>query len=302
MSITVQLEQGLFGLTNIPQVLVPLGTSTNELINGPWIAQPIRATSDGAIVTQNFGPGLTALTTLDNDDFGSYTPASGDISELMQSIVRGFDADDQDNYRLIAALNPNFVFETDQYVLGTAACVYGIDNTGGFTGPVVADNDYATSDAITQFTSSARRLLATGAFQLAYNDKGSSSTSWDRWRNNTNISVLPSAARTTSQLVSLENFNHRGVAVIIDITLIPGAAPSLTVNINGQAPQSGKKYALLSSIALTVVGVTVLTVYPGLIAVANQDANNILPRFWEVEVLAGNANSVTYQVEANLVL
>lgn len=116
------------------------------------------------------------------------------------------------------------------------------------------------------------------------------------------ITILPSAARTTSQdSGNLDNkVNGRGVRVVVDVTATPGSAPSLVVTVQGRDPLSGKVYTLLASAAITAVGTTVLTVYPGLTAAANVTANNVLPAVWKVIVTAGNSNAATYSVGAEI--
>ena len=125
-------------------------------------------------------------------------------------------------------------------------------------------------------------------------------TTWDRQRNNTELTLLASAARTvTTDSADQTNFNGRGIHVVVDITA--GAVLSLVVTIQGKDPVSGKYYTLLASAALTGVSTTVLRVYPALLAVANTIANDIVPRTWRVDVAAGNATSATYSVGAIVV-
>lgn len=112
------------------------------------------------------------------------------------------------------------------------------------------------------------------------------------------ITVLPSEARTTAQTSEdFENMDNRGLKLVIDVTAI-GTAPSLTVTIQGKDHVSGKYYDILASVALTVAGTTVLTVYPDSTAAANVTKNDVIPRLWRVSVAAGNADSATYSIGA----
>ena len=77
---------------------------------------------------------------------------------------------------------------------------------------------------------------------------------------------------------------------------------SITVSIQEKDPTSGKYTSLLDSIALTTNATTILTVYPGLTAVANVTATQVLPRDWRIVVTANNANSITYSVGYALIL
>jgi len=111
--------------------------------------------------------------------------------------------------------------------------------------------------------------------------------------------VLPSAARTvTPTTTDIVNGTCRGVQVILDLTAFTTAA-SLTVIIEGKDPTSGKYYTLLQSAAITSVSTTVLRVYPGLTAAANQVASDSIPRTFRVRVTHGNGNSHTYSCAAS---
>lgn len=113
--------------------------------------------------------------------------------------------------------------------------------------------------------------------------------------------ILPSAARTATVIgADQKNDVHRGILVAVDVTAVPGVAPSLVVTIEGKDRESGKYFTLLTSAAITAVGTVLLRVYPGLTPVANLTASDLLPTFWRVSVAAGNANSATYSVGATL--
>lgn len=95
------------------------------------------------------------------------------------------------------------------------------------------------------------------------------------------------------------NVNARGVTVVVDITAITGTGPTYTVTIEGKDPVSGKYFTLLASAALSAVGTTVLTVYPGCAAAANSVANLPLPRTWRVrDTIGGTTPAVTATVSA----
>lgn len=132
--------------------------------------------------------------------------------------------------------------------------------------------------------------------QLVYNG-----STYDRRRNNHEVTVFASAARTTLQNSSdLVNYNGRGVIVVIDVTAIADS-PSLTVTIKGKDTLSGKYYTLLASAAIATVSTTVLMVYPGVTVAANAAASAPLPRIWRVEVAVGDADSATYSIGANYI-
>lgn len=127
-------------------------------------------------------------------------------------------------------------------------------------------------------------------------------TTVDRERGNTEITVLASAARTTTQTQADQtNYNHRGIMVILDMTEA-AASPSVTLEIDAKDPASGAYKSLLTGAAVTTVSTNIYTVYPGAPATANVSANSPLPRTWRIKVTANNANSGTYSVGASLIV
>ncbi len=126
--------------------------------------------------------------------------------------------------------------------------------------------------------------------------------SWDFQRNNLdNITLLASAARTTTQTVADQtNYNARGIVVVLDMTVV--GTGSVTLEIDAKDPVSGKYYAVLTGAAVTTNSTNVYTVYPGNTVTANVSASTVLPRTWRVKVTANNANSATYSVGAMLIL
>jgi hypothetical protein len=82
----------------------------------------------------------------------------------------------------------------------------------------------------------------------------------------------------------MPDIHYRGVIVVVTIDAIT-AGDSWTVSIVGYDPTSQWYYPLLTSVPLTQVGHTVLTVYPGIVAVPNVAANSPVPNsnFWSVQ-------------------
>ncbi|KKN68670.1 hypothetical protein LCGC14_0448610 [marine sediment metagenome] len=115
---------------------------------------------------------------------------------------------------------------------------------------------------------------------------------------NKDITLLASAART-AETESDEQTNTRGkgLHVIIDVTVDPATA-SITPKIQGKDPASGKWYDILVGIAITATGMTVLKVYPGIVAVANAAASDILPAHWRFQMAVADTDSMTYSVGA----
>lgn len=112
--------------------------------------------------------------------------------------------------------------------------------------------------------------------------------------------LLASAARTASvDTADQANMGARGIEVIVDATAA-AATPSVVFTLQGKDLTSGKYYTILASAAITGTGTTVMRVFPGATAAANTVANAQLPAVWRVSVAAGDADSLTYSVGANL--
>jgi len=125
---------------------------------------------------------------------------------------------------------------------------------------------------------------------------------FDRQRNNTEVTLLASAARTASvNSADFTNFNAKGAHFVIDVSLDPASA-SITVTIEGKDPLSGEYYDILVSAAIDSTGITILKVYPGISTLANGAASDILPRTFRVKVAAVDTDSLTYSIAALLVV
>jgi hypothetical protein len=119
---------------------------------------------------------------------------------------------------------------------------------------------------------------------------------------NREIIVFASAARTASaNSADLLNPYGRGVVVTIDATA-SSATPSVVFTIKGKSTLGSDYYTILTSAAITGAGTTVLRVYPGLTAGANVTVSDVMPAVWRVEAVAGDSDSLTYSVSANLIL
>lgn len=161
-------------------------------------------------------------------------------------------------------------------------------------------------------------LLAVGGFEVNDTDNVGTTTfgsiksnsvnflfngnSFDRERNNTNETLLASAARTAAvNSADFVNYNARGIHVITDISALT-ATGQITVTLEGKDPISGNYYDLLIGATLTATGTSVLKLYPGITASANASASDILPRDFRVSVAVANAVSITYSIAGVLVV
>lgn len=112
---------------------------------------------------------------------------------------------------------------------------------------------------------------------------------------NRNATVLASESRTTTQVgTDIQNYRHRGISVTLDMTAV--GTGSVTLTIEGKDTASGKYYTLLAGAAVTTNVTNTYKVYPGLTAVANAVANDVVPRTFRISVTANNANAATYSV------
>jgi hypothetical protein len=141
--------------------------------------------------------------------------------------------------------------------------------------------------------------IAVGALGMALNGAGNS----DRLRNNTDLQLLATGAKTTAQQSADQiNFNGRGVRVVLNVTVASGTG-GLQVQIQGKDSISGNYYQLNATpAAVTTTGTFVYDLYAGnLSAAANgitQVTMALLSRTWRVNVAVGDASSYTYSVSA----
>jgi hypothetical protein len=139
-----------------------------------------------------------------------------------------------------------------------------------------------------------------GAAGLLYNG-----TSLDLQRNNQSAVVaIASGARTSTQTFNFTNYNARGIALCLSVT---AKAVATTLNIHVMENGSGNALTLASSGALAatagqnslfvvcpgVVSADFSTSYTTSVAVAKAVP---LPRQVRVDVVPGDANSVTYSL------
>jgi hypothetical protein len=127
------------------------------------------------------------------------------------------------------------------------------------------------------------------------------STTFFRQRGNLDAVGLASAARTAVINTSpILNYNHRGVKVGINITA--AGTGTLTFTIKGLESIGGAYYTMLASAAQSGTGLVILTVYPGVAAVANVSANDVLPKTFRVEVTGSDGSSWTYSISVVTIL
>jgi hypothetical protein len=87
-----------------------------------------------------------------------------------------------------------------------------------------------------------------------------------------------------------------GILVALDVTLVPGV-DTVQLVIERKFALSGKYVQVLAAAARAGTGTDVLTVYPGVAAVANVSANDALSDIYRVRVIHSAATNFTYSVE-----
>ena len=105
--------------------------------------------------------------------------------------------------------------------------------------------------------------------------------------------VFASAARTATLSATMPCEATEGL-FFIDATAA-SATPSVVFTIIGVSP-SGTEYTILTSAAITGVGLTVLRISPQLTASANVIAKDMLPAAIKVTATHSDADSITYSV------
>lgn len=114
--------------------------------------------------------------------------------------------------------------------------------------------------------------------------------------------ILASAARTATPTVDTFHVSGdaRGLILIIDATAVT-ATPSVVFTVLGVDPVSGKTWTILASAAVATVSTVVLRVHPELTASANLIAKDVVPSYFTVSAVHGDADSITYSVAAQVV-
>lgn len=128
---------------------------------------------------------------------------------------------------------------------------------------------------------------------------------WDRQRANTDLTLLASAARTTTTASPDQiNYNGRGVVVFLNITAVPGV-DTLQVNVQAKDPVSGVYSTFAQGPTIATTGFQYITVYPGAATAGSFLAYTSvqpLPRTWRVNIGHSAATSFTYSVGASVIL
>jgi hypothetical protein len=195
-------------------------------------------------------------------------------------------------------------------VAGSPVLVAGSDGTNAQTllttnegvlvfGQTITGSDGDTNSIAQPFISStASRKLAVAGFLF-------NGTLWDRERNNEEVTLLASAARTAqTDSTDQVNYNARGVMIILDIT-VDAASVGLTPSILMKDPVSGKDVTIwTAAAAATAVGTDIYLIYPGVLAAdfnGTEAVSIALPRTWVLRIAVADADEATYSVGASYI-
>ena len=130
-------------------------------------------------------------------------------------------------------------------------------------------------------------------------------STWDRERNNEEVTLLASAARTAqTDSTDQVNYNAKGVMIILDIT-VDAASVGLTPSILMKDPVSGKDVTIwTAAAAATLVGTDIYLIYPGVLAAdfnGTEAVSIALPRTWVLRIAVADADEATYSVGASYI-
>lgn len=120
-------------------------------------------------------------------------------------------------------------------------------------------------------------------------------SSWDRQRGNTTQALIAAGTASTQSNKAITNYNARSLAVIINVTVATVA--TLVLTITGTTA-SGYTYTILTGASLVSTGTTVYRVAPGLTAVTNLTASDLVPR--NILVTVTITGTVAYGVDYEL--
>jgi hypothetical protein len=100
--------------------------------------------------------------------------------------------------------------------------------------------------------------------------------------NNDIASVISASSPGSTAATSAVQINPYGRGIKLQINCSSYTSGSFTVTLSGVI--NGTAYTILTSAALSAAAVTILTVYPGLTAVANVTATDVLPSQWKITI------------------
>lgn len=151
----------------------------------------------------------------------------------------------------------------------------------------------------------------TSRFEVMSRNTGYNETSFDRWRNNTEATILASAVRTaTTNGPDQTNYNARGVMLILNVS-VEAATETLSVKIQAKDSISGNyadfiDFGVVYNATTMAPGAFVAIAYPGLLTAdlisGAVGKSTPLPRVWRPVVTHSSSGSWTYSLSGEVIL
>lgn len=139
-----------------------------------------------------------------------------------------------------------------------------------------------------------------GSAKLGFNG-----TTWDRWRNNEEVTLLASAVRSSTTVSSDQtNYNAKGVIIFMHVSVVPGT-DTVQIIIEGKDPVSGNYDAVFFGQLTSGVSQVLELVYPGATdsdGAVGQTNDIPLPRTWRVDITHIGSGNFTYSVGASYIV
>jgi len=138
---------------------------------------------------------------------------------------------------------------------------------------------------------------------------GFNETTWDEWRNNTEITIFASALRSEGTVNSsdITNHNAKGGVFILDYTAEAGTNPVLDLKLQWKDESVSDTYFDVPGAAFSQAGsvsTDSLVVYPGVAETANESVSDVLSRTFRVVSTVGGADfpTVTFSLGCQLIV
>lgn len=96
-----------------------------------------------------------------------------------------------------------------------------------------------------------------------------------------------------------ENLFNVGILLFVRVLAV---TTTLTVTIHARDEESGVFAPLLVSPAIAAPGNSLMTVYPGVEVIVNQQASNVLPVSWLVQAFVSGVGTADFIIGANLIV
>lgn len=173
----------------------------------------------------------------------------------------------------------------------TVARLYGLDRAT----ETDFDRLQTDDDAVEASDANSRAALSVMGRNRLYQN---SDDAWQRQKAQGALSVAASAARTVATTFgNFLNTNWRAWHVIVDVTVI--GADTLTIDIEARDIVTLAFYPILTSLAISTTGTTVLKIGQGFTSIANLTANDMIPYITRIVATPTGIDPITYSIASN---